>query len=194
MWAGQSSRPSIRSRYTSSPTSRRSPPSRRRRFVHINASKVLPARGVDCAARGPARAARSPARRARRVPLRARLSHCGPLAARPAVTCTCSSTSVQQLPPRCSLLAAKVRCCPTGPTLSPRPAPHLPSPLGASHFPSCMSVQHRRPWAKSHCLSVPPSLPPAPLRPSSAGPRLPRPPPPARAGLALLRSPPSRRR
>ena len=34
--------------YTSSPTSRRSPPSRRRRFVHINASKVLPARGVDC--------------------------------------------------------------------------------------------------------------------------------------------------
>ena len=29
-----------------------------RRFVHINASKVLPARGVDCAARGPARASR----------------------------------------------------------------------------------------------------------------------------------------
>ena len=58
LWAGQSSCPSIRSRYTSSPTSRRSPPSRRRRFVHINASKVLPARGVDCAARGPARASR----------------------------------------------------------------------------------------------------------------------------------------
>ena len=48
----------------------------------------------------------------------------------PAVNCTCSSTSVHRLPPRCSLLAAKVRCCPTGPTLSPRPAPHLPSPLG----------------------------------------------------------------
>ena len=31
----------------------------------------------------------------------------------PAVTCTCSSTSVQQLPPRCYLLAAKVRCCRT---------------------------------------------------------------------------------
>ena len=41
LWAGQSSRPSIRSRYTSSPTSRRSPPSRRRRSVHINASKAL---------------------------------------------------------------------------------------------------------------------------------------------------------
>ena len=78
----------------------------------------------------------------------------------PAVTCTCSSTSVQQLPPRCSLLAAKVRCCPTGPTLSPRPAPHLPAP----------------------CLSLPPSLPPAPLWPSSAGSRRPRPPPPACTG------------
>ena len=33
LWAGQSSRPSIRSRDTSLPTSRRSPPSRRRRFV-----------------------------------------------------------------------------------------------------------------------------------------------------------------
>ena len=82
MWAGQSFRPSIRTRYTGSPTSRSSPPSRRRCFVHINAIKVLPARGVDCAARGPAHAARSPARRARSVPLRARLAHCGPLAAR----------------------------------------------------------------------------------------------------------------
>ena len=100
----------------------------------------------------------------------------------PAVNCTCSSTSVHRLPPRCSLLAAKVCCCSTGPTLSPRPAPHLPSPLGASHSSPCMSVQHRRPWAKSHCLSLPPSLPPAPLR-------LPRPPPPARACLALLRRP-----
>ena len=54
---------------TGSPTSRCSPPSRRCRLVHINAIKVLPARGVACAARSPARAARS----ARSVPL-----HCGP--------------------------------------------------------------------------------------------------------------------
>ena len=59
-----------------------SAPSRRRRFVHINAIKVLPARGVDRAAYGPARAARSPARSAGSVPLRSRLAHCGPLAAR----------------------------------------------------------------------------------------------------------------
>ena len=71
----------LHSRYTSSPTSHRSPPSRRRRFVHINAGKDLPPRGVDCAARGPASAARCPARRARGVPLRARLAQCGPLAA-----------------------------------------------------------------------------------------------------------------
>ena len=80
MWAGQSSCPSIRARYTGSPTSRPSPLSCRRRFVHINAIKVLPARGVDCAARGPARAARIPPLRARSVPLRARPAHCGPLA------------------------------------------------------------------------------------------------------------------
>ena len=40
-------------------------------------------------------------------------------------------------------------------------------------FTQSESVQHRRPWAKSHCLSLPPSLPPAPLRPSSAGPHRP---------------------
>ena len=97
LWAGQSSRPSIRAWYTGSPTSRCSPPSRRRRFVHINAIKVLPARGVDCAARGPARAARSSARRARSVPLRARLSHCGPLAARRA---PCKSPSPHLNPSR----------------------------------------------------------------------------------------------
>ena len=78
---------------------------------------------------------------------------------------------------------------PHGPHSLSSPSTAPPSPLGASHSPSCMSVQHRRPWAKSHCLSHPPSLPPAPLRPSSAGPRRPRPPPPARAGLALLRWP-----
>ena len=71
---------------------------------------------------------------------------------------------------------------------SPYPT-HLPPPLGASHSHSCMSVQHRRPWAKSHCLSLPPCLPPAPLRPSSAGPRRSRPPPLASAGLTLLRRP-----
>ena len=102
----------------------------------------------------------------------------------PAVNCTCLSTSVHRLPRRCSLLAAKVCCCRTGPTLSPRPAPLLPSPLpvGASHSSPCMSVQHRRRWAKSQCHSLSPSLPPAPLR-------LPRPPPPASACLALLRRP-----
>ena len=61
-----------------------------------------------------------------------------------------------------------------------RPAPHLPSPLGASHSPSCMSVQHRRPWAKSHCLSLSLSL----SLPPHCGP-----PPPARTDLALLRRP-----
>ena len=39
--------------------------------------------------------------------------------------------------------------------------------------PSPNLNQHRRPWAKSHCLSLPPSFPPAPLRPSSAGPHRP---------------------
>ena len=86
----------------------------------------------------------------------------------------------------------KYKCTSTPSSLlSPRPAPHLPSPLGASHSSPCMSVQHRRPWAKS--LSLPPShsfsCPTAPASPSSAGPRLPRPPLPARACLAFLRRP-----
>ena len=50
-----------------SPASRLSPPSCRRRFVHINAIKVLPARGVDCAARSPVRRARSTAARTPRT-------------------------------------------------------------------------------------------------------------------------------
>ncbi len=88
------------------------------------------------------------------------------------------------------------------------PALPDPTPLALGGKPlTLLSVQHRRPWTKSHCLFLPPSLPPAPLRPSSAGlallrrpapaspssagPRLPRPPPPARVcgGLALLRRP-----
>ena len=82
------------------------------------------------------------------------------------------------------------------PALQPLPDP-TPLALGGKPL-TLLSVQHRRPWAKSHCLSLPPSLPPAPLRPSSAGPRRPRPPPPARrprppplarTGLALLRRP-----
>ena len=120
----------------------------------------------------------------------------------PAVTCTCSSTSVQQLPPRCSLLAAKVCCCRTGPTLSPRPAPHLPSPLGASHS-SLACLYSTDALGQSHTVS--PSLPlsllphcaclallrrPAPASPSSAGPRRrrPRPPPPASTGPHRPRS------
>ena len=73
------------------------------------------------------------------------------------------------------------------PALQPLPDP-TPLALGGKPL-TLLSVQHRRPWAKSHCLSLPPSLPPTPLRPSSAGPRRPRPPPPARTGLALLRRP-----
>ena len=68
------------------------------------------------------------------------------------------------------------------PALQPLPDP-TPLALGGKPL-TLLSVQHRRPWAKSHCLSLPPSLPPAPLRPFSAGPRRPRPPPPARTGLA----------
>ena len=66
------------------------------------------------------------------------------------------------------------------PALQPLPDP-TPLALGGKPL-TLLSVQHRRPWAKSHCLSLPPSLPPTPLRPSSAGPRRPRPPPPARTG------------
>ena len=73
------------------------------------------------------------------------------------------------------------------PALQPLPDP-TPLALGGKPL-TLLSVQHRRPWAKSHCLSLPPSLPPTPLRPSSAGPRRPRPPPPASTGLALLRRP-----
>jgi hypothetical protein len=59
MWAGQSSRPSIRARYTGSPTSCHSPPSHRHRLDHIYAIKVLPPRAEDRAARG-SRAPRAP--------------------------------------------------------------------------------------------------------------------------------------
>jgi hypothetical protein len=54
MWTGQSSCPSIRVRYITGswPTSCRSPPSRRRRLVHMYAIKVLPARAEDRAACG----------------------------------------------------------------------------------------------------------------------------------------------
>ena len=207
LWAGQSSRPSIRSRYTSSPTSRRSPPSRRRRFVHINAGKDLPARDVDCAARAAYRCARA-LHSAARLPRGARHAKPQPVSTmvlrsyyrqlfayararalsllatkvrrlHPAVTCTCSSTRVQQLPPRCSLLAAKVRCCPTGPTLSPRPAPHLPRPWGQATHPLACPYSTDA-LGQSHTVSptLPLSLPP------HCGP-----PPPARAGLALLRRP-----
>ena len=108
----------------------------------------------------------------------------------PAVTCTCSSTSVQQLPPRCYLLAAKVRCCPTGPTLSPRPAPHLPRPWGqATHPLACPYSTDALGQSHTVSPSLPLSLPPhcGPPPPARAG----RPPPPARAagGLALLRRP-----
>ena len=67
------------------------------------------------------------------------------------------------------------------PALQPLPDP-TPLALGGKPL-TLLSVQHRRPWAKSHCLSLPPSLPPTPLRRQCG------PPPPARAGLALLRRP-----
>ena len=73
------------------------------------------------------------------------------------------------------------------PALQPLPDP-TPLALGGKPL-TLLSVQHRRPWAKSHCLSLPPSHPtaallrrPAPASPSSAGPHRPRPPPPARTG------------
>jgi hypothetical protein len=65
--AGQSSRLSIRARYTGSPTSCRSPhPAHLRNQgpAHIYAIKVLPPRAEDRAPRGTVRAARNPLRRA----------------------------------------------------------------------------------------------------------------------------------
>ena len=103
-----------------------------------------------------------------------------------------------------SLLAAKVRCCPTGPTLSPRPAPHLPRPWGQATHPlacpySTDALGQSHTVSPSLSLSIPPHCgPPPPARAglallrrpaqashSSAGPRRrrPRPPPPARTGM-----------
>ena len=70
------------------------------------------------------------------------------------------------------------------PALQPLPDP-TPLALGGKPL-TLLSVQHRRPWAKSHCLSLPPSLSPshptaallrrpAPASPSSAGPHRPAP-------------------
>ncbi len=59
LWTAQSSRPSICAQYIGSPTSCRSPLSRKRRRIHIYTIKVLPARVVDRAARAVPRALRA---------------------------------------------------------------------------------------------------------------------------------------
>ena len=75
LWAGQSSRPSIRARYTGWQTSCHSPhPAHLRNQgpAHFYAIKVLPARAEDRASRGTVRAERHPERRAPRTACDAR--------------------------------------------------------------------------------------------------------------------------